>query len=125
MVKSLNIDNLISLREKVMLKIENRLDSWDKSVDMGLRIVESNTLSFKYLDKLNEDIEKVSVIELYNEEYKELALDIAIKQKRFIQALNYESYKLLDGLKQLRKKHDFLNNYALKKKESIFIDKSM
>lgn len=108
-----------------MLKIENRLDSWDKSVDMGLKIVESNTANFGYLDKLNKDIEKVSSKELYNAGYKKLVEDIALKQKKFIQDLNFESYKLLDGLKQIRKKDDFLNNYALKKRESIFIDKSL
>lgn len=120
-----NIEALKSKRIEVLKDIVEVIESWDKTNERGIEIIESVDLQLQDLKKINNQLELGLGNIAYDEEYEDFILITREKYKDLIKALDGERESLLDLIKEIKLKEKIKNSYILTQNDSVFIDKDL
>ena len=123
MVTNINHQELLDRRDKVIDAIIENFNSWDGTMESGIRVIEVNGVELDKLETINLQLSRFPVA--YNEDYINKINRILVKQKEIHQDIKNQQETLLAKLQQISKKDQVIKSYMSINKESVFIDKDI
>ena len=123
MVTNINHQELLDRRDKVLNNIVENQNSWDGTMESGIRVIEVNGVELDKLETLNLQLSRFPIA--YNDEYVDRINQVLEKQRTIHQEIKSQQEALLVKLQQISKKDQVIKSYISINKESIFIDKDI
>ena len=123
MVTNINHQELLDRRVKVIDAIIENQNSWDGTMESGIRVIEVNGVELDKLETLNLQLSRFPIA--YNEEYVDKINQVLEKQRKIHQEIKSQQEALLVKLQQISKKDQVIKSYISINKESVFIDKDI
>ncbi|MBC8590308.1 hypothetical protein [Wansuia hejianensis] len=116
---------LLNQRDTVLDIVIDNFNTWDKSIESSIEILESNEKNLEKIKDINDSLTRLSTSDIFDEVYRGKIEVILTRQEGLIDFLMEEKGKVSNSIRQLNKKDQVVNNYISQNKESIFIDKDL
>lgn len=116
---------LLNQRDIVLDIVIDNFNTWDKSIESSIEILESNEKNLEKIKDINDSLTRLSTSDIFDEVYRGKIEVILTRQEGLIDFLMEEKGKVSNSIRQLNKKDQVVNNYISQNKESIFIDKDL
>lgn len=116
---------LLNQRDTVLDIVIDNFNTWDKSIESSIEILESNEKNLGKIKDINDSLTRLSTSDIFDEVYRGKIEVILTRQEGLIDFLMEEKGKVSNSIRQLNKKDQVVNNYISQNKESIFIDKDL
>lgn len=120
-----NLKDLIGTRSIILDEIINRLQTWDKTAESGIGIIECNQESLDRLKTLNTKLIHFEIPSEISDEYN-YKLNLIIKElENLTNGLKNNKNELIEDKQQLNKRDLVISSYISTSNEPIFIDKDV
>lgn len=116
---------LLNQRDTVLDIVIDNFNTWDRSIESSIEILESNEKNLGKIKDINDSLTRLSTSDIFDEVYRGKIEVILTRQEGLIDFLMEEKGKVSNSIRQLNKKDQVVNNYISQNKESIFIDKDL
>lgn len=116
---------LLNQRDTVLDIVIDNFNTWDRSIESSIEILESNEKNLEKIKDINDSLTRLSTSDIFDEVYRGKIEVILTRQEGLIDFLMEEKGKVSNSIRQLNKKDQVVNNYISQNKESIFIDKDL
>lgn len=116
---------LLNQRDTVLDIVIDNFNTWDRSIESSIEILESNEKNLEKIKDINDSLTRLSTSDIFDEVYRGKIEVILTRQEGLIDCLMEEKGKVSNSIRQLNKKDQVVNNYISQNKESIFIDKDL
>lgn len=125
MGENLSFDELIREKESILDDILLNIRSWDRTIESGISIIESNQELLGAIDSIN-----ARLSESGNSHHEEASCNykLIMISKELEQLINWMKglkKSILDEKKSLEKKEDIIKNYMANNSNPIFLDKKI
>lgn len=120
-----NIALLRRNRQNVLDEILKVVKDWDKTYEMGIEIVDKIAEPLKELGSINNSLRSKLGFVPFDKPYEKCILSLEKEYGIIIERLEVERKKLLELIKETKLKEKVRDNYILKDRDSIFIDKDL
>lgn len=122
---NLNPEVLLNLRSEILDSVLKSIRAWDETMESGIYIIESTAVNLDSVESINKKISQLDNGLKYDEEYKNKLEEIIREQGNLIEFIRIGQKGLLEGIKQVKKSNQVLNNYIKTNRQPIFIDKDL
>lgn len=125
MGEDMNRTELIKKKEVILDEILQNVRSWDKTIETGISIIESNQELLEKVDLLNV---KLSETSQGNHDETSCNIKLIMISKELEQLINWMKdlkKSVLDDKRTLEKREDVVGSYIAANSNSVFIDKDV
>lgn len=125
MGEDMNRTELIKKKEVILDEILQNVRSWDKTIESGISIIESNQELLEKVDLLNV---KLSETSQGNHDETSCNIKLIMISKELEQLINWMKdlkKSVLDDKRTLEKREDVVGSYIAANSNSVFIDKDV
>jgi hypothetical protein len=118
----LNINEVLKTRDEILDNLIRRIDSWDKTSESGVDIIEKNRVDIERLQSIEKSLEIKDLVYI-DEEYIEKISFILQGERVILEKLSNKRIEVKRIINQISKKDKIKDNYIKQNQNSIFVDK--
>lgn len=122
MGSDLNIEKNLKTRDEILALLIKRINSWDRTPESGMEIIEKNKTDIEKLQSIEKSLES-SDLSYIDEKYIEKISFILQGESEILENLSKRREEVKKIINQLSHKDKIKNNYIKQNKNSIFIDR--
>ena len=122
MATDIGLHEIIKTRQKTLDILINRVNSWDKSPESAIDIVEKNKVDLENLQFIQKTIESNFPSYRYEDYIEKIEL-IYRGEKDILACLSKRKEEVKNIMLQINNKNKIKDNYLKQNKKSLFIDR--